>query len=333
MQTGFTQRDCSRTIEIIGTGSCIPQQKIDNVQMESIVDTSDEWIVSRTGIRSRHLAADETAADLAAEAAQRAIADSGIAPEKIDLIINATVSADYAFPSTACLVQGSIGACNAAAMDLNAACSGFIFALHTAYAYIAAGIYRTALIIGAEVLSRHVDWTDRSTCVLFGDGAGAVVVRAAERGLTAFEQGSDGASGMVLSCAYPLVCNPCHKTERNAGYMQMDGQAVFRFAVKKVPECILDLLGRQQLDAQDIDYYLLHQANIRIIGSIAKRLGVSADRFPGNLERYGNTSAASIPILLDEIHRNGLLKAGDRIVLAGFGGGLTWGACLLEWTK
>lgn len=325
-------REIHRTIEIIGTGSCLPANTMDNRQLESIVDTTDEWIQSRTGIAGRHIAVEETTTGMAAQAAQNAVQNARIHPDEIDLIINATVSADYAFPSTACLVQDAIGAGNATAMDLNAACSGFIFALNTAYAYISAGIYNTALLIGAEALSRHTDWSDRSTCVLFGDGAGAVVVRASGCGLIGFSQGSDGTSGMVLHCAYPPISNPLHITERKPGYMHMDGQSVFKFAVKKVPECILSLLQNHNMDVSDIDYYLLHQANIRIIQSIAKRLDIPADRFPSNLERYGNTSAASIPILLDELNRNHIFKCGDKLVLAGFGGGLTWGACLLEWT-
>lgn len=321
------------TIEIIGTGSCVPEHCINNTFLENIVETSDEWITSRTGIENRYIAQEETTSSLAVNAAKRAIEDAGIRPEELDLIIDATVSPDYSFPSTACIVQGAVGACNAVAMDISAACSGFIFALHTAYAYIAAGIYHTALLIGSEVLSRHVDWTDRSTCVLFGDGAGAAVVRKSNRGLIAFEQGSDGEKGMVLNCAYPSISNFLHPADRQSGFMQMDGQAVFKFAVRKVPECIHTLLEKQQMTTKEVDYYLLHQANIRIIQSIAKRLDETTDKFPSNLDQYGNTSAASIPILLDEVCKKGLLKTGDKIVLAGFGGGLTWGACLLEWTK
>lgn len=327
------QEQCRTTIEIIGTGSCVPPHTIDNAFLETIVDTSNEWIVSRTGIENRHIAKEETTASLAIAAAQKAVEDAAISADEIDLILDATVSPDYAFPSTACLVQGAIHATNATAMDLSAACSGFIFALHTAYAYIAAGIYRTALLIGSETLSRHVNWEDRNTCVLFGDGAGAAIVRRSSNGLIGFEQGSDGTGGMVLNCAYPPISNPMHEAERLHGCMEMDGQAVFKFAVKKVPECIHTLLQKHNKTTQDICHYLLHQANIRIIQSIAKRLEVPLEKFAVNLQNYGNTSAASIPILLDEMNKSGRLRKGDTIVLAGFGGGLTWGACLIEWTR
>lgn len=321
------------TIEIIGTGSCLPENEITNDFLTNLVDTSDEWIVSRTGIQSRRLAKEETTASMAVNAAQKAMDDAGIMPEEIDLILTATVCPDCAFPSTACMVQREIGAVHATAFDISAACSGFIFALNTAYAYITSGCCKTALLIGAETLSRHIDWADRNTCVLFGDGAGAVVVRASERGMLAFEQGSDGSKGMVLHCDYPPVSNPLTNVERTHGFMKMDGQEVFKFAVRKVPECIQNLLKKINQTPQEIDWYLLHQANIRIIQSISKRLQVPLEKFPSNLDSYGNTSAASIPILLDETHKKGLLKAGDKLVLAGFGGGLTWAACLLEWTK
>lgn len=321
------------TIEVIGTGRCLPKKKVTNDFLANIVETTDEWITSRTGIRSRYIAEEETTTSMAVCAAKQAMEDADVSPEEIDLIITATISPDYAFPSTACMVQIELGAANAVAMDLSAACSGFIFAMNTAYAYISAGIYKTALLIGAETLSRHVDWSDRSTCVLFGDGAGAAVVRSSETGLIALEQGSDGAKGMVLNCAYPPISNPLKETMRTVGFMKMDGQEVFKFAVKKVPECIQTLLEKQNMVPEDVDCYILHQANIRIIQSISKRLQVSIDKFPSNLEYYGNTSAASIPILLDELYRNKQIKKGNKLLLAGFGGGLTWGACLLEWTK
>lgn len=329
----MVKTNTNNTLEIIGTGSSIPLNRADNTKMEQLVDTTDEWISSRTGIHTRYLAEAETTVSLAVDAAKQALENASLPSKDIDLIICATISPDYAFPSTACLVQSALGLSNAVAMDISAACSGFIFALHTAYAYLSAGIYETALLIGAETLSRHIDWKDRGTCVLFGDGAGAAVVRKSNRGLIAFEQGSDGAQGMVLTCAYPPISNPLHESNRLHGYMQMDGQAVFKFAVKKVPECICALVQKASLTLEDIDYYILHQANIRIIQSISKRLNEPVHKFPSNLDKYGNTSAASIPILLDELHRNGLLHRGNKIILAGFGGGLTWGACLLEWTK
>lgn len=320
------------TIEIIGTGKCVPTEKVDNVFFEDKIDTSDEWISSRTGIHSRHLAVEETTSSMASSAAKAALEDAGADPMDVDLLLAATISPDYAFPSTACIIQGQIGAKRAVGMDISAACSGFVFALNTAYAYISAGIYNTALIVGVETLSRHIDWKDRSTCVLFGDGAGAVVVRRSERGLIDVEMGSDGEKGMVLNCRYAPVSNLLKERKRIPGTMEMDGQEVFRFAVKSVPKCVHNILEKNDYQPEDIKWYLLHQANVRIIQSISKKLQVDMERFPCNLDEYGNTSAASIPMLLDDMHKKKMLKSGDKLIFAGFGGGLTWGACLLEWT-
>lgn len=323
------------TTRIIGTGSCLPETNISNEQLSQIVETSDEWISSRTGIRNRRIVKHETGASMAVEAAKKALENADVSAEEIELIIVATCSNDMQFPSTACLVQSEIGAGHAVAFDISAACSGFLFALNTAHAYLMSGIYKKALIIGTEVLSKMVDWTDRSTCVLFGDGAGAAVVETAEEGLEGYVQHADGAKGEVLTCISRRIENPLQEDEKNAAdssdYICMNGQEVFKFAVKKVPECIQEVLEQTKTDREDIRWYILHQANSRIIQSAAKRLKVAEERFPMNMDQYGNTSAASIPILLDEMNRKGMLKRGDKLMLSGFGAGLTWGAAQITW--
>ncbi len=319
------------TTRIIGTGSYLPETVVTNDDLAKIMDTSDEWISSRTGIRQRHLVKEENTTYMCAEAAKRAIANAGITVEDIDLIIVGTITADHVTPSAACEVQAAIGAQGAVAFDINAACSGFLFALHTAHAYIQAGIYKTALILGAETLSKIMDWSDRSTCVLFGDGAGAAVVQAAETGLLAFDQGSDGAKGAVLACKNRANNNPLVSNEIELDYVHMDGQEVYKFAVSTVPKSIQRVLEKEGLTPEDIQYYALHQANIRIIQSVAKRLRLADEKFPISLDHCGNISAGSVPILLDEMNRKGLLQRGDKIILSGFGAGLTWGTALLEW--
>lgn len=319
------------TTRIIGTGSYVPEQIVTNDDLAKIVETSDEWIRSRTGIGARRIATADSTSHMAAEAAKRALEQSGIKPEEIDLILLGTSSPDFCFPNGACEVQGMIGAVNAACYDISAACTGFVFALNTAHAFISSGIYKTALVIGADVLSKLIDWTDRNTCVLFGDGAGAVVVKADETGIIGMNMKSDGSKGNVLTCGSRTNGNFLMGKKPELGYMTMDGQEVFKFAVKKVPECIRQLLDDTGVAAEEIKYFAIHQANYRIIESIAKRLKVSVDRFPVNMEQYGNTSGASVPILLDEINRKGMLISGDKIVLSGFGAGLTWGSTLLEW--
>lgn len=319
------------TTRIIGTGSCLPETIVTNDDLAKIMDTSDEWIVSRTGIHERRLANAETTAQMSAKAGAVALEQAGVKPEEIDLILVGTITGDHVTPSTACEVQAALGAVNAVAFDLNAACSGFMFALHTAHAYILAGLAETVLVIGAETLSKIMDWTDRSTCVLFGDGAGAAVVKKDDTGLIAFDQGSDGAKGMVLSCVNRTNNNPLTVTPKELQYVHMDGQEVYKFAVTTVPESINKVLNQAGINAEDIDYFVLHQANIRIIQSVAKRLKVPVDKFPISLDHCGNISAASVPILLDEMNQKGMLKKGMKIVMSGFGGGLTWGTALLEW--
>ena len=321
-------------IRIIGTGSYLPKKVADNHFLSTIVDTDDEWIRQRTGIKERHLSnGKEGTTYMATHAAEAALENAGITADELDMIIVATVSADTYVPSTSCQVQGAIGAIRTTCFDLNAACSGFLFAMNTAYAYIEMGMAKTILIIGAETLSREVDWSDRSSCILFGDGAGAAIMRQEEGkgGLIASVTGSDGSQGDVLTCKGRGIQNPFHQSKRKKDYLRMEGQAVFRFAVTMVPRCIKQILKKTGYDTEDIKFFVLHQANVRILELIAKRLKVDIDKFPMNLDHYGNTSSASIPILLDELNRNNLLEPGDKIVLSGFGGGLTWGAVLIEW--
>ena len=325
---------------ITGTGSCLPEQIVTNEDLSKVVDTSDEWISSRTGIRERHLAKDETTASMAAEAGMRAMQDAGIGTEEVDLLIVGTITGDYVTPSTSCEVQEILGAVNAVAFDINAACAGFMFALHTAHAYLQSGIYKTALVLGAETLSKIMDWKDRSTCVLFGDGAGAAVVRAFEKGkaedkaaggILAFEQGSDGRKGKVLSCLGRRNNNPLIENPFIPSYVSMNGQEVYKFAVNTVPASIQKVLELAGLETGDIKYFVLHQANIRILQAVAKRLKADMEKFPVSLDHCGNISAASVPILLDEMNRKGMLEKGDKLVMSGFGGGLTWASAVLEW--
>ncbi len=319
------------TTRIIGTGRCLPETVVTNDYLSTIMDTSDEWISSRTGIKERRIVKTETTASMSAVAAECAMQDAGITADEIDLIIVGTLTGDYITPSTACEVQAAIGAVNAVAFDINAACTGFIIALNTAHIYIQSGIYRTALVIGAETLSKIMDWNDRSTCVLFGDGAGAAIVRVDEKGILGFTQGADGTKGLALACKDRENNNPLIQHPTDLHYTGMNGQEVYKFAVTRVPECICKVLAEADLKTEDIKYFILHQANIRIIKSVAKRLEVSEDKFPISLDHCGNISAASVPILLDEINKKGLLKKGDKIVISGFGGGLTWGADIIEW--
>ncbi len=317
--------------QIIGTGSCLPEKTVTNEYLSTIVDTSDEWITSRTGIRERHISVTETTASLSAEAARRALKMAGVTAEELDLIVVATCTADTLVPSTACLVQDEIGATCATAFDINAACSGFVFALNLVDSYMQTGMCRMALVIGAETLSRIVSWEDRSTCVIFADGAGAAVVHAAETGVIASTQGSDGRKGGTIYVKSRENYNPFVPEPQPTDWLYMDGGEVFKFAVRKVPEAIREALDAANLAVDDIDWFLLHQANLRINEAIAKRLSIPAEKIPTNLERVGNTSGGSVPILLDEVNRKGMLHSGDRVVLAGFGAGLTWGVTILTW--
>lgn len=316
---------------ICGTGSALPKRIVTNDDLSKIMDTSDEWIKSRTGIGARHIATEETLTDLAFHASLQALEEAGALPEELDMILAATLSPDNVFPSLSCELQRELGAVNAVAFDINAACSGFLFALQTADAYIKSGRYKNILVVG-EILSKMMDWNDRSTCVLFGDRAGAALVKVdSDFGILGISQGSDGAKGQALTCENRRINNPYMKNSTDLSYTNMNGQEVYKFAVRTVPKAILEALGEAGLTVSDIDLFILHQANIRIIESVAKRLKVPMEKFPTNLQECGNISAGSVPVLLDEINRAGRIKKGDKIVLAGFGGGLTWGAAVLEW--
>lgn len=304
--------------KICGTGAYVPPNVMDNNDLSKLVETSDEWIRERTGIVRRHIADGENTVSMAVKSAESALKNANISAEEIDFIIVSTISSNVILPCAACEVQKEIGAVNAVCFDLNAACSGFLFAYNTAQAYIASGIYRTGIVIGAECLSNLIDWKDRGTCILFGDGAGAVVVKAKEGTQPSIITYSDGEKGKALTC------------EQN-DFIHMDGQEVFKFAVKQVPKCICELLEANGLKKEEIHYFILHQANRRIVEAVAKRLKIEIEKFPMNLQEYGNTSSASIPILLDEMNQKGLLRKGMKIVIAGFGAGLSWGASLIEW--
>lgn len=320
---------------ILGWGYHLPSRVLTNHELEQMVETSDEWIRTRTGIQERRIAAaTEATSDLASAAAQMALAQAGLAPNDIDLIIVATVTPDMAFPATACLVQASIGATRAAAFDLSAACSGFIYGLALAKNMIETGAIRNCLLIGAETLSRITDYEDRNTCVLFGDGAGALIVGPSEEHvLLSVEVGADGTGGHVLQQPAGGSRQPAsaETVATRQHFIKMDGQEVFKFAVSKVPEAALRLLTNTGLSAQDVAWFVPHQANKRIIDSVAKRLGLSSEQVIINLQHYGNVSNASIPIALAEAAESNSFQTGQHILLAGFGGGLTWGAGIVQW--
>ena len=310
---------------IRGTGACVPKRVMDNDEIAGFVETSDEWIRERTGVERRHIAEEETTVSMAVEAGRQAVEEAGISPEEIDMILVATGSADRVFPCTACQVQEILGAVRAVGFDLNAACSGFLFAYNTAQAYISSGICRTI---------RLVDWTDRGTCILFGDGAGAVLLKAEAGRSYRPVAHSDGKGGPALTG--PGAMNRVRSIDRDCEepkteYITMNGKDVFQFAVRKVPQVIQEVLKENELSIENIDWFVLHQANARIVDAVARRLGLDIEKFPMNLQDYGNTSSASIPILLNELNRKGVLKKGQKIILAGFGAGLSWGASALEW--
>lgn len=317
--------------KIYGTGSYVPERVMDNHELAGMVDTSDEWIRERTGIIRRHIAESETTSYMAVQASARAVEQSGIPAEEIELIIAASSSSETVFPCMACEIQKEIHAVNAAGYDLNAACSGFVMAFNTAQAYIAAGIYRTILVVGAESLSNLVDWTDRGTCILFGDGAGAALLRAEEGGRCWMAAHSDGTKGDALTLLSRHRKGWNASKEDQESYIHMDGQGVFKFAVRKEPEIIEELLEKSGVSLEEIDYFILHQANRRIIEAVAKRLKTDLEKFPMNLDEYANTSSATVPILLDEMNRKGKFRKGQKIILSGFGAGLTWAGCLFEW--
>lgn len=311
---------------ICGTGSYAPQKIMNNDDLAKLVDTNDQWIRERTGVVQRHIIDNETTVSMAVEAAKGAVEDAEINPLEIDLIIVSTISSNVILPCAACQVQRELGAVNATCFDLNAACSGFIFAYNTANAYIESGMYNTALVVGSESLSNLTDWTDRGTCILFGDGAGAAVIRKSESKAYKAVTHSDGNSGDALTCINKYAI----KDNSDNGLMKMDGREVFNFAVKKVPEVIMEVLEKNNVALEEIDCFILHQANKRIVASVAKRLRVDIEKFPVNMMEYGNTSSASIPILIDELKKAGKLKKDRKYVMAGFGAGLSWGAAIFQ---
>ncbi|TEB05519.1 3-oxoacyl-(acyl-carrier-protein) synthase 3 protein 1 [Pelotomaculum schinkii] len=321
---------------IIGVGAYLPDRVLTNDELQKMVDTNDQWIRTRSGIKERRIASPELAtSDLAVIAGERALADAGVAPEELGLIIVATNTPDTIFPATACLVQDRLGAVKAAAFDLAAGCTGFVYALATGSQFITSGTYKKVLVIGAECLSRIVNWEDRKTCVLFGDGAGAVVLSPvpAGNGILSFTLRSDGSKGQLLSVPAGGSRQPATRetVDQKLHTIHMDGQEVFKFAVRVMGKAALEVLAAAGLNRSDIDYFIPHQANIRIIESAAKRLNLSMDKVLVNLDRYGNTSTASIPLALTEAVQDGRIKQGDHIVMVGFGAGLTWGATVIKW--
>jgi 3-oxoacyl-[acyl-carrier-protein] synthase-3 len=327
-----------RSVQILGWGKALPERTLTNDDLAHTVDTSDEWIRERTGILERRIAGDgETTSSLAIEAARRTLERAAFDPVDLDLIIVPTMTPDHLFPATACLVQDALGASRAAAFDLSAGCTGFIYGLAVATQGIVAGAYGNALVVGAETNSRIVDWGDRRTCVLFGDGAGAVLLGAssAPGGILATLLGADGSGAdmLILPAGGSRYPTSPQTTSSGMHYLQMDGRKVFRFAARIVPQAVREVLRRAGLSLDDLDLVIPHQANQRIIEASAQRLGLPAERFYTNLERYGNTSTASIPIALCEALEDGLVHDGDHVVLVGFGAGLTWGAIAFEWSQ
>jgi 3-oxoacyl-[acyl-carrier-protein] synthase-3 len=314
---------------VIGTGSYLPGNPVSNDDLAARgIDTNDEWIVSRTGIRSRYLAEPGTnSSELGLIAAQRALEMAGVAAAELDLIIVATSTPDFIFPSTACLIQGRLGNKGAAAFDVQAVCSGFTYALGIAEKFIASGSHKKALVIGAEVFSRILDWNDRGTCVLFGDGAGAVVLEAAERpGILATAMHADGSQNGILNVPGQV----CGGQVTGDPFLRMDGQAVFKFAVRVLAEIAEEVCAKSGIKTADVDWLIPHQANIRIIDATGRKLGIERERVIITVDRHGNTSAASVPLALDEAVRDGRIQRGHKVLLEGVGGGFTWGAALLE---
>lgn len=321
---------------ILGIGVYVPEKVMTNLDLEKMVETSDNWIVERTGISERRIAADnESTSDLAVEASIAALEDAGLKPEEIDLILVATSTPDMIFPSTACLVQQKLGVKGCAAFDIQAVCTGFSYALATASQFIQTGMYKNVLLIGSDAMSKHINWKDRGTCILFGDGAGAFVMGRVKNGYGVISNflAADGGGSDLLKIEAGGTMNPCSvETVRNGLHLvQMNGNEVFKFAVRIIPEASRAALHAIDLKVDDIDYFVPHQANIRIIDSAAKRLGVPKEKIVVNLSKYGNTSTASIPLALYEVYESGVLKRGDILLFVGFGAGLTWGANVVRW--
>ncbi|SCL94187.1 3-oxoacyl-[acyl-carrier-protein] synthase 3 [Sporanaerobacter sp. PP17-6a] len=325
-------------VGISGVGSYVPETTLTNFDLEKMVDTSDEWIRTRTGIESRRIADKSMAtSDLCTFAAQKAMKDAGVEPEDVDLVIIATVTSDMAYPSTACLVQKNLGLKNAAAFDISVGCSGFLYGLAIGSNFIKTGACKTVLVIGAEILSRVLNWTDRSTCVLFGDGAGACILQRCEegKGILAYNLGADGANGHFLTQPAGGSRMPAsiETVQKKLHTVHMNGGEVFKFAVRSMEKTALDTLNDAGMSLDDIDFLIPHQANIRIIESVAKRLKVPKEKVFINLNKYGNMSSASIPVAIDEAVSKGLIKKDDIVLLVAFGAGLTWASVILKWSK
>ncbi len=320
---------------VIATAGCVPEQVVTNDDLSKIVDTTDEWITQRTGIKERHISSGENTSALVIRVAEKLLERAGVEAEKIDLIIVASVTQDYGTPSLACMIQKEIGAVNAVAFDVIAACSGFMFALSTADKYIKAGGYKNAIVIGGETLSKIVDWTDRSTCVLFGDGAGGAYVEASdEAGIIRENIGSAGAQYEILTEGYTECANAFNENKGGVHplwYVNMNGREVFKFATKKVIKSLEKVMAEENLTQEDIKYFVPHQANVRIVEVVSKKLDIPFEKFYMNMDRFGNTSSASIPMALNEINEKGLLERGNLVMLSGFGGGMTWGTMLIRW--
>jgi 3-oxoacyl-[acyl-carrier-protein] synthase-3 len=320
-----------RRISITGLGCRVPERVLTNQELETLVDTTDEWIMERTGIRERRIAAEEEAmSDLALPASQAALAEAGLEPRDVDLIIVATVTPDMSFPSTAAILADRLGAADAAAYDLAAGCTGFMYALAQAYGMLAGGLAHRALVVGGDVLSKILDWTDRSTLVLFGDGAGAVVLEeVGEGGFLGFELGADGGGGIHLW----LPGSGSRRFENPDRLVKMNGREVFKFATRILVQSAEAVLQRCGRTIADVDVYVPHQANVRIIDHATKKLGIPSERVVVNVDRYGNTSSGSIPLALADADAEGRLREGELVLMTGMGAGLTWGSALMEWTK
>ncbi|MFW5872612.1 MAG: beta-ketoacyl-ACP synthase III [bacterium] len=327
----------NRKATITGLGMYVPSKVFTNKDMEQIVDTSDEWITSRTGIKKRHIAdEDEPTSKLAFEAAVEALDNANIKASELDMILVATVTPDMQFPATACLLEDRLGANNCATLDIEAGCSGFVYAVSVAHQFISTGMYDNILVIGAETLSKIMDWNDRNTCVLFGDGAGAAVLQPTNKGgFLSFDLGSDGSGGSSLYLPGGGSLNPTsEETLKNRlHYIKMEGNQVFKFAVKRMGQASLDVIKKANYKPEDVDLFIPHQANTRIIDAAARRLNLDEDEVYVNLPEYGNTSGASVPIALYEAREKGLIKQGDTIVLVAFGAGLTWASTIIEWNE
>lgn len=320
---------------IIGIGACLPDKVLTNFDLEKLVETSDDWITTRTGIKERRIAKEnEATSDISVKAAMEAVKMAGIEGEDIDLIIECTVTPDMMYPATAAIIQDKLNAKNAAAFDLSAGCTGFIYGVSVANQFIKTGFYKNVLVVGCDLLSRVTDFSDRNTCVLFGDGAGAVVVSRTEKaGIIESFLGADGSGSSYLTLPAGNSRMPAsyETIEKKMHFTQMDGKEVFKFAVNAMPKAVNEVLKKAGYGVNDIDILIPHQANIRIIDSAVKKLGIDNQKVYTTIEKYGNMSSGSIPVTLDSIHKDGKLKKGDKIVLVGFGAGLTYGAVLLEW--